>query len=85
MLEVESAGRTVTVFDRVILLTVVLWRIRLIVVPLISIVLRRIVKNTGIILVRIITWTIWSSLLTWSSRWTLSIHPLPLDCHHGAI
>ena len=55
---------------RVILLTVILWRIRLIVVPPISIILQGIVKNRGIILVRIITWIIWSSLLTWSSWWT---------------
>ena len=52
---------------RVILLTVVLWRIGLIVVPPKAIILRRIVKNRGIILVRIITWIIWSSLLNWSS------------------
>ena len=68
-----------------LLLTVVLWRIGLIVVPPISVILRRIVKNRGIILVRICTWIIRSSPLTWSSRWTLSIHVLPLDCHHGAI
>ena len=52
---------------RVILLTVVLWRIRLTVVPPIAIILQGIVKNRGIILVRIITWIIWSSLLTRSS------------------
>ena len=40
---------------RVILLTVVLWRIRLIVVPPISIILQGIVKNRGIILIRVIT------------------------------
>ena len=40
---------------RVVLLTVILWRIGLIIVPPISVILRRIVKNRGIILVRIIT------------------------------
>ena len=84
MLVVDSAERRLSLI-RVILLTVVLWRIGLIVVRPISIVLRRIVKNRGIILVRIIIWIIWLSLLTWSSRWTLSIYPFPLDCHHKAI
>ena len=68
-----------------LLRTVVLWRIGLIIVPSIYIILQRIVKNRGIIMVRICTWIIRSFLMTWSSRWTLSIHVLPLDCHHGAI
>ena len=64
---VKSADERRLSLIRVRLLTVVLWRIGLIVVPHISVILRRIVKNRGIILVRISSWIIGSSLLTWSS------------------
>ena len=53
---VELAGQTTTVIRVcLLLLTVELWRIGLIVVPPISVILRRIVKNRGIIMVRICT------------------------------
>ena len=67
------------------LLNVVLQRIGLIIVPTKSCILRRIVENRGIIIVRVCTRIIRSSLLSQSSRWTLSIHVLPLDRHHVAI
>ena len=62
-LVVESAGQTTIVFDCVgflLLLTVVWWKIALIVVPPKSIIL-------GIIVVRVCSQKIWSSMLSRSS------------------
>ena len=50
-----------------LLLTVVLWRIGLIVFPPKSYIMRRIIKNRSIIIVRVCTRKIWSPLLSWSS------------------
>ena len=57
----------------------------MIVVPPKSCILHRIIENKGIIVVRVCTQIIRSSLLSWSSRWTFSKHVLPLDHHYGAI
>ena len=58
----------------------------MIVVPPKPCMLRRIViKNRGIIIIRVWTWKIWSPLLSWPSRWALSNHTLPLDHHYKAI